>query len=107
MVRPDWQYYDLENSRDFDYISSHVDFFLRQHSGWINIDEAQELPGLFKDLRGVIDADRNRNNRFILTGSSSPELMQHASDSLAGRVGIIELGTMKINELLKKPLPRF
>ena len=107
MVRPDWQYYDLENSRDFDYISSDVNFFFREHSGRIIIDEAQELPGLLKDLRGVIDSDRKLNNRFILTGSSSPELMQHASDSLAGRVGIIELGTMKMNELLMKPLPQF
>jgi len=107
MVKPDWKYFDLENSRDFDYISSDIDFFFKENSNQIIIDEAQELPGLLKNLRGVIDAKREQNKRFILTGSSSPELMEHVSDSLAGRVGIVELGTMKMNELLKKPLPRF
>lgn len=107
MIRADWKYFDLENSRDFDYVSSDIDFFLRENSNQIIIDEAQELPGLLKNLRGIIDANREQNNRFIITGSSSPELMEHVSDSLAGRVGIVELGTMKMNELLEKPLPLF
>jgi predicted AAA+ superfamily ATPase len=71
------------------------------------IDEAQEDPQLFKELRGVIDADRKNKNRFILTGSSSPELLKGISDSLAGRVGIIELSTLKINELKQQKLPPF
>lgn len=104
-TRPDWKYFDLENTRDFDYVSSDIDFFLKENSSHIIIDEAQELPGLFRNLRGVIDRNRDHNNRFILTGSSSPELIDSVSDSLAGRVGIIELGTMKMNELLGAQLP--
>ncbi len=107
MVRPTWNYFDLENSKDFEFITSDLDFFFREFDSEIVIDEAQEFPRLFKHLRGVIDNDRDRTDRFILTGSSSPELIQHASDSLAGRIGIVELGTCKMNELLEVPLSPF
>ncbi len=106
-VRKDWKYFDLENMNDLDFISSDMDFFFNEYPGNIIIDEAQEFSGLFKHLRGVIDSDRNQKNRFILTGSSSPELIKQASESLAGRLGIVELGTLKINELHEKPLPSF
>jgi hypothetical protein len=99
MVRPDWNYFDLENSRDFDYISGDIGFFLKENDRHIIIDEAQELPGLFKNLRGAIDSDREGTDRFLLTGSSSPDLLRGASETLAGRVGIVELGTFKMNEL--------
>jgi len=41
-------------------------------------DEAQFWPELFRRLRGVIDADRKRNGRFLLLGSVSPALMRDA-----------------------------
>ncbi len=106
-VRKDWKYFDLENINDADFISSDLDFFFNEYPSNIIIDEAQEFSGLFKHLRGVIDSDRNKKNRFILTGSSSPELIKQASESLAGRIGIVELGTLKMNELHQKPLPSF
>ncbi len=106
-VRPNWKYFDLENKSDYDYLSSNLDFFFKEYSSSIIIDEAQEYPELFRQLRGVIDSDRKKNNRFILTGSSSPELIKHASDTLAGRVGILELGTLKRNEVKANKLPDF
>jgi len=106
-TRPGWRYFDLENASDYDLISQDLDFFFKEYSREIIIDEAQEYPQLFKQLRGLIDADRSRKNRFILSGSSSPDLIQRAGDSLAGRLGIIELGTMKCNELHQQLLPRF
>lgn len=107
MARPDWKYFDLENSKDSAYITRDVDFFLKENASKIIIDEAQEYPELFKNIRGAVDQSPELMNRFILTGSSSPELIEMASDSLAGRVGIIELGTFKVNEFLKKSLPSF
>lgn len=106
-IRPQWQYFDLEKSKDRDFISRDYDFFFREHPKQLIIDEAQELPQLFKELRGIIDANRSQKNRFILTGSSSPELIRGASDSLAGRVAIVELGSLKVNEYYQYPLPRF
>jgi predicted AAA+ superfamily ATPase len=106
-MRKGWRYFDLERAADFDFISADPDFFFREYPGELIIDEAQEFPGLFRHLRGVIDRDRDRRNRFILTGSSSPELMRMASDSLAGRIGVVELGTFKMNETLGEPLSPF
>ena len=106
-VRADWKYFDLENANDIDFISSDPDFFFQEYPSHTIIDEAQEFPGLFKHMRGVIDSNRDQKNRFILTGSSSPELIKHASESLAGRLGVVELGTLKMNELHQKPLPSF
>jgi predicted AAA+ superfamily ATPase len=102
-----WHYVDLENPQDYDRISADPVFFFKQFSQHLIIDEAQELPVLFQVLRGVIDADRDRCGRFILTGSSSPELLNNISESLAGRVAILELGTLKMNEQYQKPLSPF
>lgn len=106
-ICPDWSYYDLQNGRDLDYISRDYDFFFKEEPAQVIIDEAQELPQLFRELRGVVDASREQKGRFLLTGSSSPELVKEASESLAGRIGIIEVGTFKINEVSSQPLPKF
>ena len=107
MVCEEWDYYDLESGDDFDLISRDYSFFFREHPASVIIDEAQVAPALFKELRGVIDKDRNQKGRYILTGSSSPELKNNISESLAGRMGIIEMGTLKMNERYQKPLSPF
>lgn len=106
-LRKNWAYFDLEKVNDFEIISNSTDLFFEQYNEHIIIDEAQEYPQLFKTLRGVIDANRGAKGRFIVTGSSSPELLSHLSDSLAGRIGIIEIGTLKANEFYAKPLSTF
>lgn len=105
--RADWKYFDLEKGSDFDFITSDFDLFFREYPQHLIIDEAQESAQIFRELRAVIDANRQQKNRFILTGSSSPKLLQNISDSLAGRVGIIEIGSLKMNELDSQPLADF
>jgi predicted AAA+ superfamily ATPase len=107
MCRPHWQYYDLENPEDFERIEPDPVFFFKQKASQIILDEVQELPSIFKVMRGVIDAHRQEKGRFIVTGSSSQDLLKGASESLAGRVAIVELGTFKMNEALEKPLSPF
>lgn len=106
-VRADWHYFDLENAADYDFISRDYDFLFQEYPRHVIFDEAQELPGLFRQLRGVIDSSRQESGRFILTGSSSPDLLEQASDSLAGRIAIVEIGTLKMNEIRQQPLPPF
>jgi predicted AAA+ superfamily ATPase len=62
----------------------------RERRGLI-LDEAQTVPTVFSALRGLIDADRSRRGRFLLLGSAQPALVRGVSESLAGRVGILEL----------------
>ena len=106
-LRPKWEYFDLEKSSDFEKITGDFDFFFREHSRNIIIDEAQESPELFKELRSIIDQQRDLKNRFLITGSSSFSLLKGVSESLAGRVGIVELGTLKCNEYYQNSLPSF
>lgn len=63
------------------------------------LDEAQAWPEVFPRLRGAIDADRRRMGRFLLLGSVSPVLMTAVSESLAGRLGMIELSPLLVSEL--------
>lgn len=106
-LRSEWQYYDCEKPSVFQRIQHDPELFFEQNQQHIILDEAQELPAMFNVLRGVIDENRTQKGRFIFTGSSSPELLNTISESLAGRVAIIELGTLKANELFQAPLSPF
>ncbi|MBN1577270.1 MAG: ATP-binding protein [Chitinispirillaceae bacterium] len=93
-----WKVYDLEKDADFRLIADDPDLFFRLNPAQIAIDEAQIFPALFKSLRVAIDADRGMKGRFVITGSSSPNLVRGISESLAGRVGIIELAPFSMGE---------
>lgn len=62
------------------------------------INEAQLMPALFPALRVAIDKDRSTYGKYLLSGSSSPELLNSISESLAGRVGIIEIAPLSFSE---------
>ena len=104
ILAQDFMYLDLEKSSDYDRIAHDPEFFFKQYPDKVIFDEAQELPALFPILRGIIDEQRQKKGQFILTGSSSPELLENISESLAGRIAIIELGTLKANEYYHQPL---
>ena len=63
------------------------------------LDEAQSWPEIFDRLRGAIDMDRKRVGRFLLLGSVSPALMVQVSESLAGRLSLVELTPFLWSEL--------
>ncbi len=94
-----WRVFDLERGGDFQAVSDDPDLFLSLHTGNVAIDEAQILPALFPALRVAIDADRGTKGRYVVTGSSSPELARAITESLAGRVGIIELAPLSWSEV--------
>jgi predicted AAA+ superfamily ATPase len=66
------------------------------------LDEAQSWPEVFPRLRGAIDRDRKRTGRFLLLGSVSPSLMIQVSESLAGRLSIVQLTPFLCTELKVK-----
>ncbi len=107
MLRPDWHYFDLERGMDFDFVTRDFEFFVKEHPHSVIIDEAQRYPALFQELRSVVDRDRKHKNRFLLTASSSLDLIENVSESLAGRVGLVELGTFRVNETYALALPNF
>lgn len=70
------------------------DAFLARHSTPLIIDEVQYAPGLFRTLKIAVDAKRSEKGRFLLTGSQRLDLMISTTESLAGRVGLLELHTL-------------
>ena len=104
-LRPDWKYYDLESPDDYQLISSDPVAFFALNTKNVIIDEAQQYPDLFKVLRGVIDNDRGKKGRFILTGSSSPDIVKGITESLAGRIATMEMWPFKPCEYYETELP--
>ncbi len=90
-------YFDLERSLDLVRLTDNPISVLGELSGWIVIDEAQELPALFKTLRVLADRP-DHPARFIVTGSVAPTLLESVSESLAGRAAIIEIGGFDLRE---------
>jgi len=99
-----WQVFDCEKRSDFELIARDPDLFFRLNPEFIALDEAQLLPEIFPALRVAIDSDRQKKGRFIITGSSSPALIQSISESLAGRVAMIEIAPFMMREAYKQPL---
>ena len=91
-------YLDLQDINDLNKLNEPTLFFEANTESIICLDEIQLMPNLFSVLRSEIDRNR-RNGKLILLGSASRELIQKTSESLAGRVGFIELAPFSATEL--------
>ncbi len=66
--------------------------------GLVVIDEVQHAPDLFRVLRVLIDRD-NRPGQYLLLGSASPALLRQTSETLLGRVEVIEIAGFDLREV--------
>ena len=64
-------------------------------------DEIQYVPEILSYLKILIDKNRNKRGRFILTGSQQFNLIKNLGDSLAGRIGLLDLLPFSILEKTK------
>ena len=72
--------------------------FFRNHPAPVTLDEVQYIQHLFPYIKMACD-DSNQRGLFALTGSQSFRLMQHVSESLAGRVAIFDLPGLSLREI--------
>lgn len=96
---PNWTRLDLGRPADLALLESDPEGFFDAHPRRVLIDEAQRMPELFSLLRHVINRSRT-NGRFLLLGSASPFLMRAVSETLAGRVALLELTPFLASELI-------
>lgn len=68
------------------------------------LDEIQNVPELFAYIRARIDAAPSRKGQWLITGSQEAPLMQHVSESMAGRAAILNLMPLSYRELGKVSL---
>lgn len=98
------KYFDLEDPASERRLSEPM-LALRDLRGVVVIDEVQRQPGLFPILRVLADR-KPLPARFLILGSASPELLRQSSESLAGRIGLVEMGGFDLAEVGAKDLRR-
>src|SRR3989344_1693791 len=74
---------------------------LEHLKGLVVIDEVQRRPGVFPIFRGLLDRVP-LPAKFLILGSVSPGLLKQASESLAGRLELIEMGGFTLSEVGQK-----
>jgi uncharacterized protein len=91
-------YFDLEEAASRARLEHSPELTLRELRGLVVIDEIQQLPGLFTTLRPLADRP-GAPARFLILGSASPDLVKGASESLAGRVGFVDLSGFTLGDV--------
>lgn len=101
----DKAYVSLEHPDEREFAEQDPKRFLQRFAHGAVLDEVQRCPALLSYLQGVVD-ERKIMGDFILTGSAQLGLISGVTQSLAGRVGRIELLPLAQAELaLSKQLP--
>lgn len=97
-VDPDSEnYFDLENPADLARLEEPMTA-LGGLEGMVVIDEIQRRPDLFAPLRVLSDRDHSPA-KFLILGSAAPTALHQASESLTGRIEVIEVGGFTISEV--------
>lgn len=97
-------YVSLENPQDREFAQTDPGRFLARFTEGAVLDEVQRCPTLLSWLQQLVD-ERRRMGDFILTGSAQFDLMAGITQSLAGRVGRVELLPLSGAELGAERLP--
>lgn len=95
-------YLDLESAEDVARIEN-ARIYLADHADeLVVLDEIHRLPGIFGQLRGVIDAGRREEKgegRFLILGSAGLDLLAQSGETLAGRIAFVELTPFELIEV--------
>lgn len=88
--------FDLEDPRDLAKLDNPT-LALEPLAGFVIIDEIQRRPQLFPVLRVLVD--RQPKAKYLILGSASRDLLAQSSESLAGRIGYVEMGGFSLDDL--------
>ena len=95
---PDFAYETMDDFAINAAVQSDPLGYLRMQGTPFIIDEVQKVPILFGSLKYVIDKDRKMGD-YLLTGSQKFELMKGISESLSGRISVIDLLGLSLREI--------
>lgn len=99
MLGDSYQYVSLDDPDMLARIRDDSKLFFLEHRPPIVLDEIQHAPELFLRIKNVVDASESYG-QIVLTGSQTFHLMKGVSESLAGRVGILEMQGISLRERL-------
>ena len=100
-IKPDnMEYITLDDEVLREQAKNDPKLFLEEHPAPLLIDVVQYAPNLFSYIKINVDKE-NKNGMYWLTGSQQFHLMKNVSESLAGRVGIINLNSLMYSEIVE------
>lgn len=94
-------YIDLEQPNNQRVLDEPAHFFEQHAESLVILDEVHRVPEVFSVIRGTIDRARRQGRQtgmFLFLGSASMELLGQSSESLAGRIAMVELDTINVLE---------
>jgi predicted AAA+ superfamily ATPase len=100
LMFPNKPYVSMENPDVLEFAKADPRGFLAQYKNGAILDEVQRAPHLFSYLQQILD-ETNKKGLFVLTGSNNFLLQQNITQTLAGRVGYLQLLPLSMGELIE------
>ena len=97
LFRAEYKYFSLDDPILKEQIVNDPRLFLKNNPEKLIIDEVQYAPSIFPYLKMKVDENRE-DGMYLMTGSQAFVLMKNVSETLAGRVGILELQGISLRE---------
>ena len=97
MFASDYNYVVLDDYLELETAKNDPGLFFKNNRMPVIVDEVQRAPELFLEIKYLVDKSENKGE-VILTGSQSYRLLSSVSDSLAGRVCIIDMSSLSMRE---------
>jgi predicted AAA+ superfamily ATPase len=94
-----YDYVTLDDINELEVAKTDPKLFFMNHSLPLIIDEVQLAPSLFTEIKRLVD-ESEEYGRIILTGSQTFHLMDNVTETLAGRIGILEFSGLSLREIL-------
>lgn len=99
LYKDEYKYISLDDINQLQMAKTDPKLFFINNPGKLIIDEVQYSPEIFMEIKRIVDQSDDYG-QFILTGSQTFSLMKNVSESLAGRVGIMELKPLSSREII-------
>ena len=97
---PDRRYVTLDDPFVEDQAKEDSRTFMQLNPPPVTIDEVQHAPILFRFIKQAVDKERGKKGLYCLSGSQPYQLMQGVSESLSGRIRILEMNGLSLREIL-------
>ena len=97
----DYDYVSFDIERNVLSFDSDPEGFIMQYKNKVIFDEVQYVPSIFNIIKVLVDKDRKKYGRYVLTSSSQFYFLKNVSESLAGRIGLMSLLPLQYSEMPK------
>ena len=103
-----YDYVSLDDKLELSMAKSDPKTFFTVHKAPLIIDEAQKAPELFPEIEAIVNKSRlekgnkESNGMYILSGSQRKQLLDEAKESLSGRVAILDMMNLSLNEIINR-----